>query len=61
MELDDTAKVCDGTEQMFLGYYSWGFDSPRSRFRHFGFGFAPALAAMFVSSGARTFREPPTD
>ena len=45
-----------------LGYYSWGSNDPTIKGRHFGFGFAPgALAAMFVSTDARTFREPPAD
>jgi len=43
-----------------LGYYSWGSGDPRNRVRKFDIGFAPgALAALFVSTDARTFREPP--
>jgi uncharacterized protein (TIGR03790 family) len=43
-----------------MGYYSWGSNDPRNRVRKFGMGFVPgALAATFVSSDARTFREPP--
>jgi uncharacterized protein (TIGR03790 family) len=43
-----------------LGYYSWGSNDPRNRVRKFGMGFvAGSLAATFVSSDARTFREPP--
>ena len=43
-----------------LGYYSWGSTDPQNRVRSTGLTFAPgALAAMFVGSDARTFREPP--
>lgn len=43
-----------------LGYWSWGSNDPSMRRRRLGFGFAPgALAAMFVSTDARTLREPP--
>ena len=45
-----------------LGYYSWGSNDPRNRERHFNLGFVPgALAGMFVSSDARTFKEPPRE
>jgi uncharacterized protein (TIGR03790 family) len=43
-----------------LGYYSWGSNDPANRVRDFGVQFVPgALAATFVSSDARTFKEPP--
>ena len=43
-----------------LGYYSWGSNNPGNRARTFGMGFVPgSLAATFVSTDARTFREPP--
>ena len=43
-----------------LGYFSWGSNDANNRVRQFGLGFAPgAIAGMFVSSDARTFREPP--
>ena len=43
-----------------LGYYSWGSTDPRSRGRQVGMRFVPgAIAATFVSTDARTFREPP--
>jgi uncharacterized protein (TIGR03790 family) len=43
-----------------LGYYSWGSTDPQNRVRRFGMTFAPgAIAATFVSTDARTFREPP--
>ncbi len=45
-----------------LGYYSWGSNDPRNRVRTFGMGFVPgSLAATFVSSDARTFKQPPAD
>jgi uncharacterized protein (TIGR03790 family) len=43
-----------------LGYYSWGSNDPRNRVRKYNMGFVPgSLAATFVSSDGRTFREPP--
>ncbi|NOT27590.1 MAG: TIGR03790 family protein [Acidobacteria bacterium] len=43
-----------------LGYFSWGSTDPQNRVRSFGMRFAPgAIAATFVGSDARTFREPP--
>jgi uncharacterized protein (TIGR03790 family) len=45
-----------------LGYFSWGSNDPRNRVRKVDMEFAPgALAGTFVSSDARTFREPPAD
>jgi Flp pilus assembly protein TadD len=45
-----------------LGYYSWGSNDPRNRVRTFGMGFVPgSLAATFVSSDARTFKQPPAE
>jgi uncharacterized protein (TIGR03790 family) len=45
-----------------LGYYSWGSNDPRNRVRKFNLGFVPgAIAGMFVSSDARTFKEPPAE
>jgi uncharacterized protein (TIGR03790 family) len=45
-----------------LGYYSWGSNDPRNRERNFNLKFVPgAIAGMFVSSDARTFKEPPLD
>jgi uncharacterized protein (TIGR03790 family) len=47
-------------EKNVLGYYSWGSNDPAITQRSFGFGFVPgAIAGMFVSTDARTFREPP--
>jgi uncharacterized protein (TIGR03790 family) len=45
-----------------LGYYSWGSTDPQHRKRTVDLEFAPgAIAATFVSTDARTFREPPPD
>jgi uncharacterized protein (TIGR03790 family) len=45
-----------------LGYYSWGSNDPRNRTRRFNLGFVPgSIAGMFVSSDARTFKEPPAE
>ena len=43
-----------------LGYYSWGSNDPAITRRRMNLGFVPgALAGMFVSTDARTFKEPP--
>jgi uncharacterized protein (TIGR03790 family) len=43
-----------------LGYYSWGSNDRALMVRHPNLTFAPgALAAMFLSTDARTFSEPP--
>jgi uncharacterized protein (TIGR03790 family) len=43
-----------------LGYYSWGSNDPAFRSRRLGMSFLPgAIAATYVSTDARTFREPP--
>jgi uncharacterized protein (TIGR03790 family) len=48
------------SETNVLGYYSWGSNDPALRRRELNLTFAPgALAAMFVSSDARTMKEPP--
>lgn len=45
-----------------LGYYAWGSTDPQNRTRSVGMRFATgALAASFVSTDARTFREPPAN
>ncbi len=58
---DESAAVL--TDQVdVLGYYSWGSNDPAIRRRRFNLAFQPgAIGAMFVSSDARTFREPPAD
>ncbi len=58
--------VLEGTSQVIsnqsdlLGYFSWGSNDPAITARDQKLGFVPgALAAMFVSTDARTFKEPP--
>lgn len=47
-------------EKNLLGYFSWGSNDPAITMRTLGLGFVPgAIAGMFVSTDARTFREPP--
>ena len=57
--LDESPRVLMG-EKSVLGYFSWGSNDQGVTMRQFGFGFVPgAIAGMFVSTDARTFREPP--
>jgi uncharacterized protein (TIGR03790 family) len=43
-----------------MGYFSWGSTDPQNRVRVVKMDFAPgAIAASFVSTDARTFKEPP--
>ncbi len=57
--LDPTSRVLT-REKDVLGYYSWGSNDPAIKVRDFQHTFVPgALAAMFVSSDARTMKEPP--
>src|SRR5438046_3157984 len=59
--LDRTTDIVTGQANV-LGYYSWGSNDPSFRQRRIGFAFVPgAIAGMFVSSDARTFREPPAE
>ena len=59
--LDSSSKVLTGVDGV-LGYYSWGSNDPANKLRRLNLTFVPgALAAMFVSSDARTFAEPPAD
>jgi uncharacterized protein (TIGR03790 family) len=59
--LERTSDVVTGTSDV-LGYYSWGSNDPAIRRRTFGFSFVPgAIAAMFVSTDARTFTAPPVE
>jgi uncharacterized protein (TIGR03790 family) len=45
-----------------LGYYSWGSNDPAFTTRRLNLGFvAGSIAATFVSTDGRTFREPPAD
>jgi uncharacterized protein (TIGR03790 family) len=57
--LEESSRLVEADKEV-LGYYSWGSNDPSMTERHPGLDFAPgALAAMFVSSDARTFSEPP--
>jgi uncharacterized protein (TIGR03790 family) len=59
--LEASPAVATGRQHV-LGYYSWGSNDPAIRIRHFGLQFEPgAIGGMFVSTDARTFREPPAD
>jgi uncharacterized protein (TIGR03790 family) len=59
VELDESSTVLRNGESV-LGYYSWGSNDPAIKDRNLNQHFVPgALAAMFVSSDARTFKEPP--
>ena len=59
--LETTSKTLT-TEANVLAYFSWGSGDPAIRTRRLELGFVPgALAATFVSSDARTFREPPVE
>ena len=45
-----------------LGYYSWGTNDPAIRVRRLGLRFAPGgIAAAYVATDGRTFREPPAE
>ena len=58
--LDATTEVITGRTKV-LGYYSWGSNDPAVTRRRFDLGFVPgSLAAMFVSTDGRTFKEPPS-
>ena len=57
--LETTTRPFSGKEPV-IGYYSWGSNDPALRARTTAVNFAPgAIAAMFLSSDARTFQEPP--
>lgn len=57
--LESTTRPFTGQEPV-IGYYSWGSNDPALRSRNTTLNFAPgAIAAMFLSSDARTFQEPP--
>ena len=59
--LEGTSKPLTN-EPNVLGYFSWGSTDPAIKTRKLDLGFVPgALAAAFVSTDARTFREPPSD
>ena len=59
--LDMSPRVLTGIDGV-LGYCSWGSNDPANKLRRLNLKFVPgALAAMFVSSDARTFAEPPAE
>ena len=59
--LDESTKVLTKQAKV-LGYYSWGSNDPAIHLRHFDLEFVPgAIAAMFVSTDGRTFKEPPAN
>ena len=58
-EIEPTSQVLTNQKDV-LGYFSWGSNDPNIKVRTLGLGFVPgALAATFVSTDGRTFREPP--
>ena len=59
--LETTPKPARGVSPV-IGYFSWGSTDPQNRVRVMKMDFSPgALAATFVSTDARTFKEPPAD
>lgn len=59
--LESSSSVAMG-QQHVLGYYSWGSNDPAIKVRHFDMQFEPgAIGGMFVSTDARTFKEPPAN
>jgi Flp pilus assembly protein TadD len=59
--LEQTSTVVRDQKDL-LGYYSWGSNDPAIRDRDLGNRFVPgAVAGQFVSSDARTFKEPPAE
>jgi len=59
--LETTPKPARGISPV-IGYFSWGSTDPQNRVRTVKMDFSPgALAATFVSTDARTFKEPPAE
>ena len=59
--LETTGAALTGQKEV-LGYYSWGSNDPAIATRRFGFAFVPgAIAASYVSTDGRTFKEPPAE
>jgi uncharacterized protein (TIGR03790 family) len=59
--LETTPKPARGISPV-IGYFSWGSTDPQNRVRVTQMDFSPgALAATFVSTDARTFKEPPPE
>jgi uncharacterized protein (TIGR03790 family) len=59
----ESSKALATTDDLVLGYYSWGSNDSANQLRGTGgLRFAPGgLAAMFVSTDGRTMQEPPAD
>lgn len=56
--LEATRAVAETPDQV-IGYFSWGSNDPSNQLRDFGLKFSPgAIGGLFVSTDARTFREP---
>ena len=59
--LEATSRPARGFTDV-LGYFSWGSTDPQNRARTSGMTFVPcSIAASYVGSDARTFREPPAN
>lgn len=57
--IDESATVLSGAEDV-IGYASWGSNDPDRKQRFLHFKWLPgAIATEFVSTDARTFRQPP--
>ena len=58
----ESTRALAATDGPVLGYFSWGSNDPANQLRKFGLSFVPgAIGGMFVSTDARTFREPHPD
>jgi uncharacterized protein (TIGR03790 family) len=65
-KIDQTRALLEGTRaraaaaEPAIGYFSWGSNDTANRQRTVGLQFSPgAIGGMFLSTDARTFREPP--
>lgn len=59
--LDESAAVLSGIQDV-IGYASWGSNDPDRKHRFLHFHWLPgAIATEFVSTNARTFRQPPAN
>lgn len=57
--MEETAVVLRGTRNL-IGSAGWGSNDKHRKERNLGFGYLPgAIVSEFVSTNARTFREPP--
>jgi uncharacterized protein (TIGR03790 family) len=58
----DTTQTTIANQQNVIGFYSWGSNVPSGAVRHYGHNFAAgAIGGEFVSTDARTFKEPPPE